>query len=117
MGNLTLRQSVRLILDLNIKDMHTGDFVFELYIAGNTPAATRAIGNLEKLCAELLEVGQYKIDIINIVESPNAAVDNGVLATPTVIRKSPEPRATVIGDLADKERVISGLCLFNMKSE
>lgn len=104
---------MRSVLDQLINRRLKDYLVLEVYFAGRTPTAVQAISNLEKICAEVCEPNAYQIDLINIIENPDAAEENGILATPTVIRRAPTPIRTVIGDLSDKEEVIIGLCLFS----
>jgi len=86
-----------------------GKLVLKLYVAGMTPAAERAIANLKNVCAELdLE---YDIEVIDILERPQLAEDERILATPTVVRKLPPPMRSLVGDLSDREQVVVGLDL------
>jgi circadian clock protein KaiB len=44
-----------------------------------------------------------------VLEQPQAAEDDRILATPTLIKQLPLPLRRVIGDLSDKEKVLFGL--------
>ena len=81
-----------------------------LYITGMTPRAERAVANLRRICAEELD-GQYDLVIVDVLESPQLAEDQKILATPTLIKELPRPVRRIIGDLSDKERVLLGLDL------
>ncbi|EHQ52270.1 KaiB domain-containing protein [Ectothiorhodospira sp. PHS-1] len=90
--------------------MTTGHYQLRLYIAGMTPAARRAIENLETLARELGRQGeQVEIQVVDIIERPQLAEDERILATPVVIRKLPPPIRRVVGDLSEQERVLVGL--------
>ncbi|CRI64152.1 KaiB-like protein 2 [Thiocapsa sp. KS1] len=84
--------------------------VLRLYIAGHTQAADRAIHNLERI---VLDVGredlQLEIEVIDILEHPQVAEDERILATPVVIKKLPPPVRRVVGDLCEREKVLVGL--------
>lgn len=86
------------------------DYVLKLYVTGKTPRAEVAIANLSRICEEELG-GRYELDIIDVLEQPQAAEDAKVLATPTLIKALPPPLRRVIGDLSDKEKVLLGLDL------
>ena len=81
-----------------------------LYVAGQTPKSMAAFSNLRKLCEEHLQ-GQYRIEVIDLLENPALAKGDQILAIPTLVRKLPEPIKKIIGDLSNKERVLVGLNL------
>ena len=81
-----------------------------LYVAGQTPKSLRALANLKKICEEYL-AGKYYIEIIDLLENPQLASKDQILAIPTLIRNLPEPMRKIIGDLSNVERVLVGLDL------
>ncbi|MGZ8215974.1 circadian clock KaiB family protein [Methylomagnum sp.] len=81
-----------------------------LYVAGQTPKSLAAFANLKKLCEAHL-AGRYRIEIIDLMENPQLARGDQVLAIPTLVRKLPEPIRKIIGDLSNTERVLVGLDL------
>jgi circadian clock protein KaiB len=83
-------------------------WTLRLYVAGQTPKSLRAFANLKRLCEEYLP-GRYQIEIIDLVESPELARTDRVLAIPTLVRRLPTPIRKVIGDLSNTERVLVGL--------
>lgn len=88
------------------------DLLLRLYIAGRTPAAERAIRNLEQIIREAYGDGDScKLEVIDILERPQLAEDERILATPVVIKKLPPPVRRVVGDLSEREKVLIGLDL------
>ncbi|MBL7176159.1 MAG: circadian clock protein KaiB [Desulfobacteraceae bacterium] len=85
-------------------------FKLRLYITGKTPKSERAIANLKEICEKELE-GLYELQIIDVLESPQLAEDEKILATPTLIKDLPPPLRRVIGDLSNSEKVLLGLDL------
>ncbi|HVS94379.1 MAG TPA: circadian clock KaiB family protein [Mucilaginibacter sp.] len=79
-----------------------------LYVAGKTEKSVTALSNLKQYCEEHLK-GQYKIEVIDLMEKPQLAEGDQILAVPTLVRKVPEPIRKIIGDLSDKEKVLVGL--------
>ena len=77
-------------------------------MTGKTPRAEKAIANLRRICEEDLR-GQYELQIIDVLESPELAEQDKILATPTLIKQLPPPLRRVIGDLSDKDKVLLGL--------
>ncbi len=80
----------------------------KLYVTGHTPNSERAVANMKSICENELE-GRYELIIIDVLERPQLAEDEKILATPTLIKALPPPLARVIGDLSDIEKVLVGL--------
>ena len=85
-------------------------FQLRLYVAGQTPKSLQAFANLKKICEEHL-MGRYQIEVIDLIENPQLAKGDQILAIPTLVRKLPQPLRKIIGDLSNTERVLVGLDL------
>jgi circadian clock protein KaiB len=83
-------------------------YILKLYVTGRTSKAEVAIANLRRICDEDLR-GEYELEIIDVLEQPQAAEDDKILATPTLLKQLPPPLRRVIGDLSDKQKVLLGL--------
>ena len=83
-------------------------YILKLYISGGSPRAQAAIANLERICREDL-AGRYSLEIVDVLENPDAAERDKILATPTLVKQLPPPLRRVIGDLSDKDKVLLGL--------
>lgn len=79
-----------------------------LYVAGQTERSIRAIRNLNRICTDHLK-GRYSIEVIDLLERPQLAEGDQILAIPTLVRRLPEPIKKIIGDLSNEERVLIGL--------
>jgi len=79
-----------------------------LYVAGQTDKSIRAVNNLSRICKEHLE-GRYSIEVIDLLQRPQLAAGDQILAVPTLVRRLPEPIKKIIGDLSSEERVLVGL--------
>ena len=85
-------------------------YQLRLYVAGQTPKATHALRNLQRICEEHLQ-GRYEIEVIDLLVNPQLAAGDQILALPTLVRRLPEPIKKIIGDLSNMERVLVGLDL------
>lgn len=85
-------------------------FLFKLYVTGQSPRSLHAIANLRRICQELNH--EYEIVIIDVLEAPQLAEDEKILATPTLVKELPIPVRRIVGDLSDNEKVLLGLDLF-----
>lgn len=79
-----------------------------LYVAGQTDRSVRAIANLKRICEEHL-AGRYTIEVIDLLDQPQLAAGDQILALPTLVRRLPPPLKKIIGDLSSEERVLVGL--------
>jgi len=81
-----------------------------LYVMDKTPKSAMALSNLKKICESHLK-GRYRITVIDLLKHPQLARGDQILATPTVVRRLPNPVRTVIGNLSNLEHVLVGLDL------
>lgn len=85
-------------------------FELRLYVAGQTSRSLAALANLKRICEEHLQ-GRYRIEVIDLLEHPQLARGDQILALPTLVRKLPEPIRKLVGDLSDTENALVGLDL------
>jgi circadian clock protein KaiB len=83
-------------------------YLLKLYVTGASSRSGTAIANLRRICEQELD-GAYDLQIIDVLEFPEIAEEERILATPTLIKSLPLPLRRVIGDLSDKEKVLLGL--------
>lgn len=118
------RAKTELTLDQNLQDpvqsgskkhsepvregRHLSIYLLKLYVTGANPRTERAIANLQQICDAELE-GRYSLEIIDVLEDPEAAERDRVLATPTLIKELPPPLRRIIGDLSDRAKVLLAL--------
>ncbi len=92
---------------LQLKD-NINKIVLRLYVTGQTPKSERAIANIKSICENEL-ARQHELVVIDVLERPQLAEDEKILATPTLVKMLPLPLARVIGDLSDTAKVLIGL--------
>jgi circadian clock protein KaiB len=83
-------------------------YELRLYVAGQTPRSVAAFANLRRICEEHLR-GRYSIEIVDLMEHPQLARGEQIVAIPTLVRKLPEPIRKIVGDLSNTERTLVGL--------
>jgi circadian clock protein KaiB len=86
------------------------EWELRLYVAGKTTKSITAFANLKRICETHL-AGKYAIEVIDLLEHPELARSDQIMAIPTLVRKLPEPIRKIIGDLSNTERVLVGLQL------
>ena len=95
---------------MKTSETESDKWILRLYVAGQTPKCLAAFANLKKICAEYLD-GHYQIEIIDLLENPQLARGDQIVAIPTLVRNLPEPMRKIIGDLSNTEKVLVGLDL------
>jgi len=83
---------------------------FRLFVAGDEPNSQKARAVLARLCDTHLK-DRYEMQIVDVFENYQAAIDHGVIVVPTLIVESPPPVKTIVGSLADEQKVLALLGL------
>ena len=81
-----------------------------LYIAGKAEASMTALASIQEICEQKLQ-GQYDLEVIDVLQRPECAERDRILATPTLIRRLPPPLRKIIGSLSEREKVLIALDL------
>jgi circadian clock protein KaiB len=84
------------------------EWELRLYVAGQSKKSLAAISNLRRICEEHL-AGKYRIEVVDLLEQPQLAAGDQILAIPTLVRKLPFPIRKIVGDLSSEERTLVGL--------
>ena len=77
-------------------------YVLRLYVAGATPASTRAIANLRAVCEKRLN-GRYQLEVVDVFQRPGVAAREQIVAAPTLLKLLPAPLRRYVGDLSSLE--------------
>jgi circadian clock protein KaiB len=64
--------------------------VLKLYVAADTPHSARAVASVKELCETHLK-DCHELEVIDIIENPELAEQDVILAVPTLIKKAPPP--------------------------
>lgn len=84
------------------------NYVFQLYIVGNSINSVRAIKNITSICETYLK-NRFALEIIDIAENPSMANTEDIIAVPLLIRTFPPPKEKIIGDLSDTQNILDAL--------
>jgi circadian clock protein KaiB len=79
---------------------------FRLFVADDEPNSLKAKAVIARLCDTRLK-GRCEVRIVDVFEDYQAAIDNGVIVVPTLIVDAPPPAKTIVGSLADEEKVLA----------
>ena len=81
-----------------------------LYVSGASPRSAEAIDTVRRICDEEL-AGWVELLIVDVSEQPAPAISDDIVAVPTLVKRWPPPSRMLVGNLADADRVRSGLNL------
>ncbi len=82
----------------------------KLYITGKTPRSIKAAMGFKGLFKDKFK-DKATLEIIDVLERPDLALEEKIMLTPTLIKKFPAPTVRIIGDLSNKEQVLLKLDL------
>ena len=85
-------------------------YILRFYVTNDTPCSHHIIKNLQDILGFALHEN-YDLKVIDVCKTPQLAEEDKILATPTLVKVSPQPSKRLIGDLFDKEKVLLGLDL------
>lgn len=89
-------------------------WLLKLYVAGTGSKSLTAFANLKKICDQHVP-NEYQIEVIDLLERPQLAKGDQILAVPTLVRRLPSPIRKIIGDLSNTEKVLVGLDILPIK--
>ena len=79
-----------------------------LYVAGAAPNSLLAVANAKAICARHF-AGRHVLEIVDVIAHPLRALADGVVVTPTLIKRWPRPLQRLIGNLAEEAVVLATL--------
>jgi len=81
-----------------------------LFVAGEEKNSRLARENLKRLCdAEL--GGDCEVRVVDVLEDFAPALEHNVLLTPALLVQAPPPETMIIGNLKDRNKVLTALGL------
>jgi circadian clock protein KaiB len=83
-------------------------FDLSLFIAGSSSRSLRTIQSVKRAFEEHFP-GRYRLRVVDIHRQPELAVENQVVAAPTLLCNRPHPVRFVIGFLATPAEVLKKL--------
>ena len=85
-----------------------GKLILQLYVSGMSPKSMEAIENIKKICSELMQ-DSFDLEIIDLYKHPEFASEQQIVFSPSLIKRNPLPKKTLVGTFSDSEKVIRGL--------
>lgn len=91
-------------------------YVFRLYNTDRSVEMQEVAKRIQELVLATFG-GECRVDMVDVLESPERAVQAGVFLTPTLVRELPEPVRRVMGDLHDPDKSLALLGILTVQKE
>jgi len=79
-------------------------YEFRLFITGRSARSEKAIKSIQQLLKEK-PPSEVSLEIIDVLETPEIAERDKILATPTLVKLLPPPVKRIVGDLSDTQNI------------
>ena len=79
-----------------------------LFITDDTVRSANAVQNLKRICHDYLG-DDWRVEIVDLLEHPEAAAPAQVVAVPTLVRPLPAHDVQIVGDLSSTKKVLEAL--------
>jgi circadian clock protein KaiB len=83
-------------------------YILRLFITGASPNSARAVANIRQICETYLK-DNYSLEIVDVYQQQEIAEKEQLIALPLLIKQYPLPMRRLIGDLSDKQKVLTEL--------
>jgi circadian clock protein KaiB len=81
-----------------------------LFVTDWNPRCVVAYKNLSRICEEHLK-DKCTIEVVDLLEHPEMARREQIVAVPTLVKTGPEPRRVMVGDFSQEAKVLKSLGL------
>jgi circadian clock protein KaiB len=88
----------------------SASYRFRLYVAGTSAHSALAVRNLHALCRDYLP-DRHEIEIVDVLRTPDRALRDSILVTPTLVKLAPGPVGRLLGNLGNTATVTAALGL------
>lgn len=85
----------------------TQRFQLKLFVCGMTPVSEQAVANLKQLLEEVSI--EWDLTIVDVLDRPDLAESEAIVATPTLLKETPLPRQLFVGDLSNLQQLKNAL--------
>jgi len=86
-------------------------YILRLFITGASPNSARAVANIRQICETYIK-GNYTLEIVDVYQQQELAEKEQLIALPLLIKQQPLPVRRLIGDLSNKQKVLTELGIY-----
>ncbi|CAG1022258.1 Circadian clock protein KaiB [Methylococcales bacterium] len=88
-------------------------FVLTLYVASIDETTRQQIENLRAALSDCFNGDSWVLNLVEVMDKPEQAVNNDIFATPTLVRESPKPVVKVLNGLNMIPQMLSVITRIN----
>jgi|SRR5687768_1917903 circadian clock protein KaiB len=96
--------------DPEVKHEGKQKLMLQLFVSGMSPKSMEAIKNINRVCHDHFQ-DCFELEIIDIYKNPAAAIEHHIVFSPSLIKRLPLPKKTLIGTLSETDKVVKALQL------
>ncbi len=82
--------------------------LIKIYVADSDSMTAKTIENVRQYCSKVFANG-YEVLVVNVVENPEIALKECILAIPTIVKETPKPSQNIIGHVVTVEDIENSL--------
>ena len=82
--------------------------ILSLYVVSENEKTIGIIDNLRAVLEKNFKE-EWQLNVVDVLATPEKAVENNIFATPTLMRDFPAPVIKALGDIANEKRILGVL--------
>ncbi|MFT3702721.1 MAG: circadian clock KaiB family protein [Agriterribacter sp.] len=82
--------------------------ILQLFVSGMSQKSMEAVENVKLFCDKYL-AGRFELEIIDLYKNPEAASEQQIVFSPSLVKKFPLPKKTLIGTFENTDKIIKAL--------
>lgn len=84
-----------------------------LYVVTANAEVQRMVNQLSSILSATYRAGFWSLDVVEVLDMPEKALEKDVFATPMLVREIPEPILKLLGDLSKMRSVLAAITAAN----
>lgn len=82
---------------------------FNIYVASMNGSSKSTCDMFESACLKIIGKNKFETRIVDIINDPETAELDRIMAIPTILRKEPAPPRRAIGEIIDEENALKAV--------
>lgn len=109
-----IRHIARSVRKISEVDKESHKIMLTLYIVSMNPMIQKLVKQLSAVLSATYQPGFWTLDIVEVLDMPEKALEKDVFATPMLVREIPEPVLKLLGDLSKMHSVLAAITAQNI---
>lgn len=109
-----IRHIARSVRKISEVDKESHKIMLTLYIVSMNPTIQKLVNQLSAVLSATYQSGFWSLNIVEVLDMPEKALEKDVFATPMLVREVPEPVLKLLGDLSKMHSVLAAITAQNI---